>query len=651
MSDSEERSRKRVRPSIVEESSDDDVGPALPPALSQAPVESGGTTDKEVPLTGGSSAGNAPPARVPRVPRMSEAAVRSLVEALPSATLYERSYMHRAPVTHVVVTPGTDFIITADAGGAIKFWKKTLTGITFVKVYRAHVGGVAALVVSADGARVASAGDDGTVKFFDVVSFDLITLARLGFFPSAAAWVHAPGSPQRILAVADAHSPVVTLLDGDDGAAAPLARARLHAAPVLALAYSPAAGLVISADARGTIECWAPDASTSFAPPAGALSYDSKLDTDLFALSKAKARPTHVAPAPGGRLFAVSATDGHVRVFSLASGRLVREFAEGAEDYAAGAALSPGIDASDLAARVARERAAREAAAAHTAALLAKPRPPAETAPMPLRVPPLNAIFDESGTLLLIPTLLGVKVVSLDSNRCVAVIGARDAEAAAPPAGLALFQGVPNAGSSQAPGGGGAAFSSDAVPRADPTLFAAAPPLRNRFLLFSQREPEGAAELEPSDDAPSLLAARDTLNEPPNRADSAAASAARDAAAARRPGGAAPSPGREVCITTSRGDVVLQLFPEDAPKACENFLALSRRGYYDQAEFFRVIKGFMVQTGDPTNTGTGGKSIWGSEFEDEIVPHRRFTAPGVLAMANAGPKTNGSQFFITTGGE
>jgi 8-oxo-dGTP pyrophosphatase MutT (NUDIX family) len=65
--------------------------------------------------------------------------------------------------------------------------------------------------VSLEPARVASAGDDGTVKFFDVVSFDLITLARLGFFPSAAAWVYAPGSPQRILAVADSHNPVVTL--------------------------------------------------------------------------------------------------------------------------------------------------------------------------------------------------------------------------------------------------------------------------------------------------------------------------------------------------------------------------------------------------------------------------------------------------------
>ena len=654
MSDSSRR--KRVRVSEESSSSDDDVGPALPPPSTSSSSVAVALTESSPPP--GPTTQTQPVVRAPRVSRVPESTIRALVDALPSAALYERSYMHRAPVTHVVVTHGTDFIVTADADGAVKFWKKSSTGVTFVKVYRAHVGGIAALVGSADGARVASVGDDGTVKFFDVASFDLTTLARLGFFPSAAAWAYAPGSPRKILAVADAHLPVVTLLDGDDGAAPPLARARLHAAPVIALSFSISSGLLISADARGMIECWAPDAGSNFAPPKGILDYESKLDTDLFALAQAKVMPTAIAAAPGGRLFAVSSSDGHVRVFAIATGRLVREFAEGADDYASGAAASGSLTAHDLANRVARERAAREATAVHIKALLA-PRATDAPPPTALRIPPLNAIFDESGTLLLVPTLLGVKVISLDSNKCVALIGSSDAAASPPPAGLALFQGVPHAGSSQAPGGGGGgggsggavSFSGDAALRPDPTLVAIAAPSRSRFLLYTRREPEGAAELEPGDDAISLLAARDTLNEPPSRADAAAAAVARDAALSRRPGGAAAAPGREVCITTDRGDIVVQLFPEDAPKACENFVALAKRGYYAQAQFFRVIKGFMCQTGDPTNTGTGGVSIWGSEFEDEIVAHRRFTAPGVLAMANAGVKTNGSQFFITTGGE
>ena len=115
------------------------------------------------------------------------------------------------------------------------------------------------------------------------------------------------------------------------------------------------------------------------------------------------------------------------------------------------------------------------------------------------------------------------------------------------------------------------------------------------------------------------------------------------------PGAVKGAPGTSVCLTTSGGDVWLQLFPGDAPLACANFLGLCKKGYYDRCEFFRCIKGFMVQTGDPDNTGMGGTSIWGKEFEDEIVGNRRFSGPGVLAMANAGPRTNGSQFFITVG--
>lgn len=98
---------------------------------------------------------------------------------------------------------------------------------------------------------------------------------------------------------------------------------------------------------------------------------------------------------------------------------------------------------------------------------------------------------------------------------------------------------------------------------------------------------------------------------------------------------------------TSAGDVHVRLMPEVAPRAVENWCGHSRSGYYDGLLFHRVIKGFMVQTGDPNGDGSGGASIWGAEFEDEVDRSVRFDRPGVLAMANAGPCTNGSQFFIT----
>lgn len=100
-------------------------------------------------------------------------------------------------------------------------------------------------------------------------------------------------------------------------------------------------------------------------------------------------------------------------------------------------------------------------------------------------------------------------------------------------------------------------------------------------------------------------------------------------------------------IETSRGTITCRLFPDKAPKACENFTLLAGRGYYNGVIFHRVIPGFMIQGGDPTGTGRGGASAWGAAFEDEFDPAVSHDRPGVLSMANAGPGTNGSQFFIT----
>ena len=102
-----------------------------------------------------------------------------------------------------------------------------------------------------------------------------------------------------------------------------------------------------------------------------------------------------------------------------------------------------------------------------------------------------------------------------------------------------------------------------------------------------------------------------------------------------------------ITLETTQGTVEITLFPDVAPKACENFATHCKNGYYTNLIFHRVIPGFMIQGGDPTGSGRGGESIWGKNFEDEVTPNVRFDKPGLLAMANAGPGTNGSQFFIT----
>jgi cyclophilin family peptidyl-prolyl cis-trans isomerase len=103
-------------------------------------------------------------------------------------------------------------------------------------------------------------------------------------------------------------------------------------------------------------------------------------------------------------------------------------------------------------------------------------------------------------------------------------------------------------------------------------------------------------------------------------------------------------------IETNLGTIRFELLEDESPKTAENFISLAERGYYDGVIFHRVIKGFMIQGGDPTGTGRGGESAWGGRFDDEINRssdlYRGPYAKGTVAMANAGPNTNGSQFFI-----
>ena len=107
---------------------------------------------------------------------------------------------------------------------------------------------------------------------------------------------------------------------------------------------------------------------------------------------------------------------------------------------------------------------------------------------------------------------------------------------------------------------------------------------------------------------------------------------------------------RTAVIETNKGTIRFELLEADAPKTTENFRLLAERGYYDGVIFHRVIKGFMIQGGDPTGTGRGGASAWGGRFNDEINRssplYKGLYERGTVAMANAGPNTNGSQFFI-----
>ncbi|GBF99133.1 peptidyl-prolyl cis-trans isomerase [Raphidocelis subcapitata] len=522
------------------------------------------------------------------------------LEALPCAQMYEKSYMHRDTVSHVVAT-SSDFIITGSIDGHLKFWKKQEGGIEFVKHYRAHLGSVDGLAASDDGALCASVSRDGTVKVFDVLTFDMIVMMKLPYVPGVVEWLVKPGDARSRLAISDLNSPAIHVYDVRSGSDDPVGSVTSHAAPVTAMRYCPAADIAVSTDQKGFIEYWA--GTTLKQPPPGALSFSFKLDTDLFVLAQSKTHARSLDVSRDGAQFAAFCADGRVRVWRLRTGKLSRiydESLEAAHELQKSGPEALQLEDIDFGRRYALEKEMRAQGDA---------------------VPAPSVIFDESGNFLLYPTLLGVKAVNLVTNGVARLLG--KVENSERFLKLALYQGVPKKVKARA-------HSADVkLPTRDPTLVATAY-RKQRLYLFTRREPA---------DAEDAAAGRDVFNEKPNAEELLAGDGA---------GGAASSLPRGAVLRTTKGDVTLRLFPDECPRTVENFTTHARNGYYDGVIFHRIIKGFMLQTGDPLGDGTGGESIWGGEFEDEIHKTLRHDRPGILSMANAGPNTNGSQFFITT---
>ncbi|KAG2411935.1 peptidyl-prolyl cis-trans isomerase cypE [Aspergillus terreus] len=557
-----------------DDSSDDDFGPALPSA-------------------------DAPKKKRRKLPFE-----KVYVNALPASPRYSKSLMHKDQLAFTIITPHTDFLITASIDGFVKFWKKMAVGVEFVKEFRAHSGEVRSVSVSADGRSFATTGADKTVKIFDVITFDLLSMLTLDFTPRCVCWVHRRGASLPLLAVTDDDSSTIRVYDGRGENPNPLHTVKtIHRSPVAAIAFNDAYDCVISADDSGMIEYWRAG-DGSFEKPDNVFALKSS--TNLFEFKKAKSTPTSLTISPSGEQFAAfSFPDRQVRVFDFATGKLTRKYDESlgtlTDMQQAGTALYP-LDEVEFGRRLAVERELES----------------------PATKPKINVIFDESGHFLLYGSLYGIKCINTYTNRVVRVY-ARDEPFRA--LHLALYQGQP-----QKKGVVTVSMAASANPllqeaeERDPILVSTGF-AKLRFYLFTN-------ETEVS------KASRDVHNERPTQEQNA-----RDAAAAAAQ--KSRDLGSSAILHTTLGDIHLRLFPSAAPKAVENFVTHARNGYYNNTIFHRVIRKFMIQGGDPLGDGTGGESIWGGEFEDEFSTLKH-DKPYTLSMANAGPNTNGSQFFITT---
>ncbi|KAF4577194.1 PPIase cyclophilin-type domain-containing protein [Pleurotus pulmonarius] len=539
---------------------------------------------------------------------------RLFLEHLPSADQYYKSFMHRDVINFCVMTK-TDFLITSSIDGHVKLWKKQDTGIEFVKHYRAHLRPVTAVSASADGQIFASVSEDGTAKVFDVINFDMINIIKLGFTPSTCCWVHRKGQAQALLAVTDAASGSIKIYDGRGNDTPLMSVDDLHRFPVTVMAYSDRYDTVISADNQGFLEYWQPREPFGLPKNVPGL-WQFKSQTDLYDFKKAKSTPTCITLSPDSLSFVTfSLPDRQIRIFSFLTGKLSRKYDESLtaiqEMQQAGTAVYR-VEDMEFGRRLAVEKE------------LELPGPDGH-------VPGswINAIWDESGSFVIYPSLLGIKVVNVVTNRVVRLLGKDESSRFL---NISIYQGAPakRTITTMAMAASANPILADRTAR-DPHLFCTAYK-RQRFYLFTRSEPEDTKSGD-----------RDVFNERPTREEQSIASTTTTAT------NKGPSPVADTAtIHTTVGDIHLRLFPTQAPKAVENFVGHARSSYFEGVIFHRVIPKFMIQTGDPLGDGTGGTSIWGREFEDEFSDDLKHDRPYTVSMANAGPGTNGSQFFITT---
>ncbi|XP_050682597.1 peptidylprolyl isomerase domain and WD repeat-containing protein 1 isoform X2 [Leptidea sinapis] len=508
--------------------------------------------------------------------------------------------MHRDVVTHIVVTK-TDFIVTASQDGHLKFWKKQDEGIEFVKHFRSHLVPISHICTNTTGSLLCTVSSEKTVKVFDVVNFDMINMIPIEFEPYCTEWVHSAGDPISALAVSERSSNKIHIFDGMQTSGTPLHTFTHHQNDVATIKYNSVYEVAVSVDKAGIIEYWTgPKHEYQFPKN---IKFTSKLDTDLFDFVKHKTYPTALDFSPDGKKMASISFDRKVRIFHFLTGKLFKVLDESLQRFQELQHQTQQLPNMEFGRRMAAERDLEKSEAAQLA----------------------NIVFDSSGHFVAYATMLGVKLVNITTNRCASMLGKPENLRALH---LALFQGRTNqskvATTLEMEGSENPTLLNI---KTDPTLFCTAYK-KNRFYMFTRRGP---------DDVKSLETDRDVFNEKPSKEDIISATE----------GQGVQRIYEQAILHTSLGDVHIRLFGKDAPRSVENFCGHARNGYFNGHVFHRVIKGFMIQTGDPTGTGTGGESIWGGEFPDEFKPHLKHDRPYTVSMANAGPNTNGSQFFIT----
>lgn len=521
---------------------------------------------------------------------------------LPSALRYEVSFMHRDKVTHFCSTKS--LLISASADGHIKFWriiswsekeKKEAAGasssaggpIVHLKTFKAHSSAIYSLDVSDDETILLTASGDGSVKIFDLVILDVVAIHRFEDHVPKNATLFRSG------VASDELSYLLLSQDGEVSFVKGLQNQSVFSVScpfkVIDFHLNRKNNKMVLVDRNSELSVWHWNDGDELEQIHFAGT------THLDDLRKVEASTGPISSSPNGEFFCTLGGDSQLRIFRYSTGKLYKKYDESPQMYKQRFMKTLiDVDPDEATHRTAEF----EKILSYYSSSSSR-----------------KCEFDESGNFLFFPTPFGIKILNLVTNAASKYLGRPESVFFE---NIVLHQGAQPSLDLES-----AAAASIVTDRL--CFVAASSPSSHRFYLFTKTEPTDTDS-------------RDIFNEDLDI--SADQKVTKEERKKKLP--------TSVVMRTSLGDIFLELFPDKTPLTVENFCELAKSGYYDNVIFHRVIKNFMIQTGDPKGDGTGGESVWGGTFNDEFHPDLRHSEPFLLSMANAGPNTNGSQFFITT---
>ena len=543
---------------------------------------------------------------------------------LPMTNNYSLSYLQSDVIDNIFCTNKTDFIFTTSYDGVIQFWKKLPKGIEFVKKFKAHLNRITGTSINKNGNLLCTCSQkDLFIKIFDIINFDLFDYIQLTYYPSLCEYIIADEkSINNIIAISEKDKGIIHIYDSHKKKEISLVTIHNNSI-ITGLKFNYKYSICLSTSNLGLIEYWSKsstnsnknnlnnfvygndndnineiiDDSINFDFPKHSIKFKFKSQTDLFKLydKNKKNSIINLTLSPRNNYFGVTDKSRNIFIFHFLTAKIIYTITDNSFIY-------EGNDTKE-------ENIEKEIEKY-----------------IDLQNQP-NIQFDESEKYLYYPCWEGIKLVNIKTKELIKILGKKEKLRFI---SICLYQGESQRNKTgiitETKMRNEDNINADKI--IDPLLIANAYK-SNRFYIFSKSEPDNKIK-------------RDMMNEDIEELKNKANINAKNA----KNKDIIDLPEKAV-IDTTKGEIFIKLYVNECPKTTKNFITLGKRGYYDGLIFHRVIKNFMIQTGDPKGNGTGGESIYGKPFKDEFnenLKHEAF----MVSMANAGPDTNGSQFFITT---